>query len=256
MREGTLCTVFPRCFICKPSTRQSWTPLAAGRRVPSAGRCRCQPGPVCARPGVTTADQSLLIISWKLTETVLVLLPTAAGCESHTVHLKCSSAQKRLSSGTHRGQRQDNREMQKTSYSTRTRGTIPTTPTVNTLVIHRCLQLKDRVRTGLADLVSDFSLEHYKFTRCSAKDVGEWAECARTGTSPVRNHKQHASEDLTQPEVSELANAVRHVQNLTSTPQSITQSCISNRSPNHQFNSLHVAFQQNGYINSLSCSNL
>lgn len=71
------------------------------------------------------------------------------------------------------GQRQDNREMQKTSYSTRTRGTIPTTPTVNALVIHRRLQLKDRVRTGLADLVSDFNLKHYKFTRCSVKDIGE-----------------------------------------------------------------------------------
>lgn len=77
------------------------------------------------------------------------------------------------------GQRQDNREMQKTSYSTRTRGTIPTTPTVNALVIHRRLQLKDRVRTGLADLVCGFSLEHYKSTRCSAKDVGEMSSMCK-----------------------------------------------------------------------------
>lgn len=139
-------------------------------------------------------------------ETVLVLLPTAAGYEFHTVHLKCFSAQKRLCSCTHRllENRQDNRETQKTSYSTRTRGTIPTTPTVNALVIHRRLQLKDRVRTGLADLVSGFSLKHYKFTRCSVRDVGEWTVCARTGTSSILNHKQHASKDLTQPEVSEL----------------------------------------------------
>lgn len=71
------------------------------------------------------------------------------------------------------GQRRDNREMQKTSYSTRTRGTISTTPTVNALVIHRRLQSKDRVRRGLADLVSHFSLEHYKFTRCSTRDIRE-----------------------------------------------------------------------------------
>ena len=148
------------------------------------------------------------------------------------------------------GQRQDNREMQKTSYSTRTRGTIPTTPTVNALVIHRRLQLKDRVRTGLADLVSSFSLEHYKFTRCRAKDAGEWAVCARTGTSPVRNHKQHASEDPTQPEVSELGNAVRHVQNLTHPAPSPSHS--------HAFltvlpiinSTVYIAYQQNGYINS------
>lgn len=68
------------------------------------------------------------------------------------------------------GQRQDNREMQKISYSMRTRGTIPTTPTVNALVIHRSLQLKDRVRTGLADLVSGFSLENDIRTRCSTKE--------------------------------------------------------------------------------------
>lgn len=147
------------------------------------------------------------------------------------------------------GQRRDNREMQKTSYSTRTRGTIPTTPTVNALVIHRRLQLKDRVRTGLADLVSHFSLEHYKFTRCSAGDIREWTVCARTGISPVHNHKQHASEDLTQPEVSELGNTIRDVQNLTSTPRP---------SHSHAFltvllinsSTVYVAFQQNSYINS------
>lgn len=188
------CTIFPRCFICKWGARQSWMPLA--------------------RPGVKRANKSLLILSWKqflyfclqqqainLTQSILSVPQRRKGYVLvHTSYGRTETRQQ---------------EMQKTSYSTRTRGTIPTTPTVNALVIHRRLQLKDRVRRGLAGLVSWFSLEHYKFTRCSAKDVGEQTVCARTGTCPVCNHKQHASEDLTQPEVSELGHTIRNVQSLT-----------------------------------------
>lgn len=142
--------------------------------------------------------------------------------------------------------------MQKRSYSTRTRGTIPTTPTVNALIMHRRLQLKDRVRTGLADLISGFSLENYIFTRCSTK---EWAVCARMGTSPVCNHKQHASEDLTT--WSQWAGKCHEARAKSDThpPESITWSCISNPSPSHQFNSLWCLPTKRLH-QFLNCSNL
>lgn len=103
------------------------------------------------------------------------------------------------------GQRHDNREMQKTSYSTRTRGTIPTAPTVNALVIHRRLQLKDRVRTGVEDLLSGFANSkgagHGK-----TNSMCKYGDVARMQPQAPCKWRTHRAE------VSELGSSVRHVQ--------------------------------------------
>lgn len=122
---------------------QSWAPLVAAVTPPGAGG-DASPHHVGQNLGCGGSSRNQCLH-----------FATAAGYESVTVHPKHSSDSKSPSSGkvtVTEGQRHNKVEMQNTSYSTRTRGTIPTTPAVNTLVIHRRLQVKDRVRTIPADL--------------------------------------------------------------------------------------------------------
>lgn len=106
--------------------------------------------------------------------------------------------------------------MQKTSYSAGTGGTIAPAPAVNALLVHRRLQLKHRVSTGVAAQAAESQIHqgHVATSRTG-----------RTGTSLVCNHKQHAREEPTR-----LGNATGHVQGPTH-PAGHRTPCGSNPSP-------------------------
>lgn len=95
--------------------------------------------------------------------------------------------------------------MQKPSYSTRTRGTIPTAPTVNALVIHRRLQPKDRVRAGVEDLLSGFA-NSQGAGHGEMKGTGKYGAVARTQARAACKWRTRGAE------VSEPGSCARHVQ--------------------------------------------